>query len=358
MKLFKLETFVENAKSLNVLYVEDNAGTRLQVGHFLKSSFKEVVIVSHPEVALKMFNSGYYDLILTGSPLPDMDASHMCRRIKQIAPKKPIVILSSNKDYDELVKLINIGISGFIEVPTTQKKIAITLSRIVRDINDYNAIFRLQDDLLENCKEPNLKQETIENKEINLDKIVGEEPTTIDGRLSAQDVELLRMTHNHNNVISAKEFIEELDSSVLEDFEELNHIHRELENAIIGFDTEQSVEKLNDIAKLFGEIASVLNFMLEFADFSNAIRSFATFLDGLKDDEIVKTSNIMKKFIPTIYDDLESWRKHLFELQDANDIHYLDSSLFSSILQFQLSVTNELKGFEEDDSDSGEFELF
>ena len=357
MKSFKLESFIENAKSLNVLYVEDHAGTRLQVGHFLKSSFKEVIIVNHPEVALKMFNSGYYDLILTDASLPDMDTSHMCRRIKQIAPKKPIVILSNKKDYDELVKLINIGISGFIEVPTTQRKIAIILSRVVRDINDYNAVFRLQDDLLENCEEPSLKQSSINNKEINLDEVVDGQPT-IDSKLSAQDVELLRMTHDHNNVISAKEFIEELDDSALEDFEELNHIHRELENAIVGFDTEQSVEKLNDIANLFGEIASVLNFMLEFADFSNAIRSFATFLDGLKDDEIVKTSDIMKTLIPTIYDDLASWRKHIFVLQDANDIHYLDSSLFSSILQFQLSITNELKGFEEDDSDSGEFELF
>jgi len=357
MKSFKLESFIENAKSLNVLYVEDSAGTRLQVGHFLKSSFKEVIVVSHPEVALKMFNSGYYDLILTGASLPDMDVSHMCRRIKQIAPKKPIVILSNKKDYDELVKLINIGISGFIEIPTTQRKIAIVLSRVVRDINDYNAIFRLQDDLLENCEVHNIKQSSINNKEINLDKVV-DGHQTIDSKLSAQDVELLRMTHDHNNITSAKEFIEELDNSALEDFEELNHIHRELENAIVSFDTEQSVEKLNDIAKLFGEIASVLNFMLEFADFSNAIRSFATFLDGLKDDEIVKTSDIMKKLIPTIYDDLASWRKHIFELQDANDIHYLDSSLFSSILQFQLSVTSELKGVEEDDSDSGELEFF
>jgi len=351
MKLSKLNAFIQNAKNLKILYVEDHADVRLRIGHFLKKYFNEVTMVTHPEIALKMFNSGYYDLILTDAELPDMDTIYMCRRIKQISPKKPIVILSLKKDYDALVKLINIGISGFIELPSTEKNIALILSRVVKDIQDE----------LEKKHTTSGEVKSIEEKEHPNEKekveLFEENSATIDSKLSVQDVELLRMTHAHNNVITAKEFVDELDDDTLEDFDELGHIQKELDNAIKGFDNQQNVEKLNDIAKLFGEIASVLNFMLEFSDFSNAIRSFATFLDGLKDEEIEKTSHIIKSLIPAIFDDLKSWREHIFELQDAKDIHYLDSSLFSSIIQLQLSVTNELKGVADED-DSGDLELF
>ena len=61
----------------------------------------------------------------------------------------------------------------------------------------------------------------------------------------------------------------------------------------------------------------------------------------------------MLLFLSNIILDLSTWRKIVFIEQSANDIHYMDSSLFSSILQLELLFNTEQQHEEEDD-----FELF
>ena len=60
-------------------------------------------------------------------------------------------------------------------------------------------------------------------------------------------------------------------------------------------------------------------------------------------DEAEITQNV--KAIETLFDnivaDLEQWRINIFEHKIAVDIHYLDSSIFSSILQLQLNLSND-----------------
>ena len=59
-------------------------------------------------------------------------------------------------------------------------------------------------------------------------------------------------------------------------------------------------------------------------------------------------------YLSNIILDLGAWRKTIFIDQNTKDIHYLDSSLFSAILQLEL-VLNEDK----DSVDGGEeLELF
>ncbi|NWF67247.1 MAG: hypothetical protein HXX81_07255 [Campylobacterales bacterium] len=55
-------------------------------------------------------------------------------------------------------------------------------------------------------------------------------------------------------------------------------------------------------------------------------------------------------FIKNIKFDLESWRESIFVTQNANNIHYLDSSLFSSCLQLELNL-NEQHSSMDDESD-------
>ena len=55
-----------------------------------------------------------------------------------------------------------------------------------------------------------------------------------------------------------------------------------------------------------------------------------------------------------LLDDISEWRKNIFILQEANDVHYLDSSLLSSCLQIQSIF--EKKDVAQDDED--DFELF
>ncbi len=64
----------------------------------------------------------------------------------------------------------------------------------------------------------------------------------------------------------------------------------------------------------------------------------------------------VKKFTTltiNLLNDLSQWRENIFIKQEANDIHYLDSSLLSSCLQIEAIFEKEK--IEEDEDD---FELF
>ena len=56
----------------------------------------------------------------------------------------------------------------------------------------------------------------------------------------------------------------------------------------------------------------------------------------------------MVLLLTNMISDLSSWRKTIFIKQEANDIHYLDSSLLSSCLQIEM-IFNENDIDEEDD---------
>ena len=46
--------------------------------------------------------------------------------------------------------------------------------------------------------------------------------------------------------------------------------------------------------------------------------------------------------------DLNTWKGHIFLLQDTADIHYLDSSFFSSCMQIEGIISNKDLGVDDD----------
>ena len=80
----------------------------------------------------------------------------------------------------------------------------------------------------------------------------------------------------------------------------------------------------------------VVDELFEFEHFAFALHTLNEFLidlnvEGTDKKDCKKFSTIFIHFI----DDIAEWRKNIFILQEANDVHYLDSSLLSSCLQIQ-----------------------
>ena len=94
--------------------------------------------------------------------------------------------------------------------------------------------------------------------------------------------------------------------------------------------------------------------LIEFEDLSYAIRSLGELLHTIKIDDVDETKNKKTKlYLSNIMLDLANWRRNVFVEQTTNDIHYLDSSLFSTILQFEL-IFNKADTIEDED----DFEMF
>lgn len=157
-----------------------------------------------------------------------------------------------------------------------------------------------------------------------------------------------------DGVISAAEYSQELDEYVLTEIQELDEIESELHMLIDDLADKKS-DSLNNIVLRLEKFSLVLNHLFEFKDLSFAISSLANLL-GMQDISSLDESTFKKMllFLENITIDLSTWRDVVFIQQSARDIHYMDSSLFSSILQLELIFNDN----QEHNDDSDDFELF
>lgn len=160
------------------------------------------------------------------------------------------------------------------------------------------------------------------------------------------DREILSKTHF--NKTTASEYVESTAISLIDKIESLELIEDRLHMLLLDLEESSTVEKLHDISNSFLEYIEVIEQLIEFEHLSYAISSLANFLSKLEQSQLDEKK--VKKLIMlslNFVSDLSNWRDILFIKREANDIHYLDSSLLSSCLQIE-SIFEEEK-IEEDD---------
>jgi hypothetical protein len=108
--------------------------------------------------------------------------------------------------------------------------------------------------------------------------------------------------------------------------------------------------------EILSPYATAISVLYEFSGLSYAMVSLSTLIKSnaavlVHDDD--KRSNAVT-FLEGFKNDISSWIEHVFELQDAQDIHYLDGSFFSSCMTIESIIT----GVDVDLGDEGEIEFF
>ncbi len=160
--------------------------------------------------------------------------------------------------------------------------------------------------------------------------------------------EVLRTSHVEK--VTAKEYVEGTPFNVLDKIDSLQFVADEIDDHIYEFENHKSRVSLNKIVDSILKYDEIIDSLLEFQHLSFAINSLANFLKNLYinmlDDLKFKKLIIL---LINIFKDLENWRSSIFIVQDAKDIHYIDSSLLSSCLQIENIVGN--RDIEESEDD-------
>lgn len=179
------------------------------------------------------------------------------------------------------------------------------------------------------------------------------EPEIKKAELSDYAESILSKTHFHKT--TADEYVQNTAVALMDKIENLETLKFDIETVAISFEEHPQKKLLEKIAHLLDEYVLVVEQLYEFEHFAYALRTLMTFLqnlevDGVADSDIKKFSLL---FI-SLLDDIETWRHNIFVLQEANDIHYLDSSLLSTCLQIESLFTKESVSQQDED----DFELF
>lgn len=172
--------------------------------------------------------------------------------------------------------------------------------------------------------------------------------------IDAKEQGLLRQSFVHKT--SAVDYIREIGGDVLDEIRDLESLDNEWIEKLHVLDAEPTIENIRNFAdNVLGTYVRAINNLFEFTALAYALSSLGTFMKEhaptiIGDSKKLKTLVMLTEHLGN---DLTSWREHIFSLQDAADIHYLDSSFFSSCMQIEQIVGN--KEIETDDDDDMEF---
>jgi len=157
--------------------------------------------------------------------------------------------------------------------------------------------------------------------------------------------------------IPAAEYVASIDSDAFGEVSDLREAEIEWASWLHTLEHEGSEENFRYFANdVLGAYSNALGALYEFSGLSYAIISLSTLLKangGLLASDDEKRAKVLI-FLEGFKNDMSSWIEHVFELQDAQDIHYLDGSFFSSCMIIESIIT----GVDVDTGDEGEIEFF
>ncbi|KJU84107.1 multi-sensor signal transduction histidine kinase [Candidatus Magnetobacterium bavaricum] len=120
---------------MRVLYAEDSLTSREMVAEVLKGFFGVLDIAEDGAVALDMYRSGYYDIVMSDIMMPELNGIELIRKIKETNPDQPVIIMTSYDDNESMYELINLGIDKFVVKPLNVKSLLLSLLQITTRIN-------------------------------------------------------------------------------------------------------------------------------------------------------------------------------------------------------------------------------
>jgi CheY-like chemotaxis protein len=115
------EGLVPRGRGERVLLVDDEELLARMGGLTLKTLGYEVETATQPELALKMFTAdpGRYALVLTDHSMPVMNGLVLAKRLKEIRPELPIILLTGNNLSLTPDKLDSVGIAQVLLKPNS-----------------------------------------------------------------------------------------------------------------------------------------------------------------------------------------------------------------------------------------------
>jgi len=340
MDTFNIKSLKESAKDIKVLYVENHAGTRLKFARFLKEYFDSVSVVTYADNAIKLFMSGHFDLIITDANLPDMKVTDLCSTIKDIAPIKPIIIISRIKDPEILVDLINIGISGFIKTPFKKDEIIKILSKVANSIFDLKIMYNFQD---------NIEAKFTHNDFVaKKDKITITEDINEDNLSNPNNINLLLGNHED---ISADELAQKHPMNLVDIGDELLAINEDIDLYINKFVHSTTQDNALKIASAFENFSIILEKINELSTISFATKKLSMVFNTL---DYTQSYKEYYDVILQLSSELTKWCESIFIEQSVSNIHYLDKSFLSDALMLEKLF----RGFSNDKDDFGEIDFF
>jgi CheY-like chemotaxis protein len=111
-----------------ILLVEDESGARESMKLLFRIDRHEVVETTNGQEALERFEEQPFDLVVMDYAMPGMQGEELARRIKQIHPTQPILMVTA---YVEKIVISNTVVDAIIGKPFSFDEIREAIARVL-----------------------------------------------------------------------------------------------------------------------------------------------------------------------------------------------------------------------------------
>ncbi|MFZ5425533.1 MAG: GGDEF domain-containing response regulator [Thermodesulfobacteriota bacterium] len=113
----------DTLRRITLLYVEDDAFTREQLGRLLARVTGKALPAADGQEGLRVFMEHRPDMVLTDLNMPVMDGLTMTAAIKAESPDTPVIAATAHNDENYLQRAIEVGMDGYVAKPIDLDKL-------------------------------------------------------------------------------------------------------------------------------------------------------------------------------------------------------------------------------------------
>jgi len=336
----------EYSKSLNILYVESDEQTRLDVAPYLSEFFKQVDNAFDGEKALEKYKSYQnktgktYDIVIANIELPLLDGLELGWKITKINPWQDIIFTSSYNEAIKLKKAIQMGARGFLDKPVSYEHLRGIVFKISKSVYDT----KFAEQYYQNIEAINIE---LENKNKELQKMNKVFEAMLSNRVKKEQLNYKSETVNDENNDLFKNEIKNL---VNIDLDELLETQEEIDLNISKCKINPNNENISLLAQKFKHYGDILSSYTFFNDVSKAFEFLYITMDSEPLSSDQKNVEHIFIFLESFMYVLSKWQSALVKLS-PRVIQHFDASIVSELDMI-------CKRWNQESIDDGEYDFF
>lgn len=100
-----------------ILIVDDDPAIRLLIKHLLMTKRLGGIEAESGAQALALLEESAFDLVITDLRMPKMNGLELLRKVRQVAPTTPVIIVTAYASTDTTIKSIHLGVFDYLAKP-------------------------------------------------------------------------------------------------------------------------------------------------------------------------------------------------------------------------------------------------
>ncbi|MCV6608835.1 MAG: response regulator [Campylobacterales bacterium] len=331
----------EYSKTQTILLVEDGDSARLIAQKTLENYFKKVDTAINGQEAFSLYekNPKKYDIVFTDIDMPVMDGITLIKKIKDICYSQQIIVISSVETSNQLLEILEIGITKFLSKPITIDKLEQVLYRTCMEISDSILTSQYEEKMIEMTvteMDKNKKlQQRVEELENELNTLKNFPEHTEDKNIKTEIKELEEPIVLSSEIISAYEFHENYPTDLDIKNQQLESLNESLDLTISNFLSRASSQTVDEVSKIFISYGEVIEGISHFTLLGYSIHKMGQSLKEIRDfSKIEQTEEILY----SISSNLDKWRYSIFEERTSENINEFDQMLIADCKQVEAII--------------------